>query len=71
VKEPNNNLKIVKTTGADSPLTENGAVPLLTMDVWEHAYYLDYQNVRASYVDAFINHLIDWEFVSSRLSAKI
>jgi superoxide dismutase, Fe-Mn family len=39
-------LEIRKTTGADCPLTENGVIPLLTIDVWEHAYYLNYQNLR-------------------------
>ena len=64
-------MKITKTTGAETPILEKGVVPLLTMDVWEHAYYLDYQNLRANYVDAFINLLIDWKFVESRLSVKI
>jgi Fe-Mn family superoxide dismutase len=48
-------------------LTEEGAVPLLTMDVWEHAYYLNYQNMRATYVDTFIDKLINWDFVASNL----
>jgi Fe-Mn family superoxide dismutase len=60
-------LKVTKTTGADTPLTEEGAVPLLTMDVWEHAYYLHYKNMRITYIDAFIDHLINWEFVEAQI----
>jgi superoxide dismutase, Fe-Mn family len=55
-------LKVIKTANADSPLTV-GMKPLLTIDVWEHAYYLDYQNRRADYVNAVLDKLINWEFV--------
>ena len=55
------NLRIVKTGNADVPLTK-GMKPLLTIDVWEHAYYLDYQNRRADYVKAVLDKLINWEF---------
>ena len=61
-------LAIVSTSNADSPLTTDTR-PLLTLDVWEHAYYLDYQNGREKYVDAFLEHLINWEFVQSNLDA--
>ena len=54
-------LKVVKTANADDPLT-TGMKPLLTIDVWEHAYYLDYQNRRADYVNAVLDKLINWEF---------
>jgi superoxide dismutase, Fe-Mn family len=54
-------LKVVKTANADVPLT-TGMKPLLTVDVWEHAYYLDYQNRRADYVNAVLDKLINWEF---------
>jgi Fe-Mn family superoxide dismutase len=54
-------LKVVKTANADVPLT-TGMKPLLTVDVWEHAYYLDYQNRRADYVSAVLDKLINWEF---------
>ena len=54
-------LKVVKTANADLPLT-TGMKPLLNIDVWEHAYYLDYQNRRADYVSAVLDKLINWEF---------
>lgn len=59
-------LKITKTSNAETPLTTR-AKPLLTMDVWEHAYYLDFQNARANYVDTFLNHLVNWECVEAKL----
>lgn len=59
-------LKVVKTGNADNPLTA-GMLPLLTIDVWEHAYYLDYQNRRADYVTVLIEKLLNWEFASKNL----
>lgn len=53
-------LKIMKTSNADNPIAHD-MTPLMTIDVWEHAYYLDYQNRRADFVDAFLNHLINWK----------
>jgi Fe-Mn family superoxide dismutase len=60
-------LKVTNTIGANTPLTDEGSVPLLTVDVWEHAYYLDYQNLRNEYVDAFLDHLVNWDKVTVRL----
>jgi superoxide dismutase, Fe-Mn family len=59
-------LKVIKTSNAHTPI-EQGLNPLLTIDVWEHAYYLDYQNRRADYVDAVLSKLINWEFALQNL----
>jgi Fe-Mn family superoxide dismutase len=60
-------LRLVKTGNAETPLTQ-GLVPLLTIDVWEHAYYLDYQNRRADYVNALLDRLINWEFAEENFA---
>ncbi len=59
-------LKIIKTANADLPMVHNQNA-LLTCDVWEHAYYLDYQNRRADFVQVFLDHLVNWDFVNKRL----
>jgi Fe-Mn family superoxide dismutase len=59
-------LKIVKTSNADTPMA-HGQAALVTCDVWEHAYYLDYQNRRKDFVQAFLDHLVNWEFAASHL----
>lgn len=61
-------LKVVATPNAETPLTQ-GLRPLCTCDVWEHAYYLDYQNRRPDFVQAFLDSLLDWEFVAANLTA--
>jgi superoxide dismutase, Fe-Mn family len=59
-------LKVVKTPNADNPMTQ-GLKPLLTIDVWEHAYYLDYQNRRKDFVEASLDKLVNWAFVEKNL----
>ncbi len=61
-------LKIVKTGNAETPLTQQGVTPLLTVDVWEHAYYLDFQNRRADYVNAVLDRLLNWDFAAENLA---
>lgn len=66
VRSTDGNLEIVSTQNAGNPVTD-GHVPLLTCDVWEHAYYIDYRNARPDYLDAFLE-LVDWDAVERRMS---
>ncbi len=60
-------LSIMKTGNADLPMV-HGAKALLTIDVWEHAYYIDYHNLRAQYINIFLDHLVNWDFVGSNMA---
>jgi len=63
-------LKVTSLHDADTPVVYEGMQPLLTIDVWEHAYYVDYRNARPAYLDAVSANLINWEFVAQNLDGK-
>ena len=64
VKKPDGTVDIVNTSNAGTPLSSTDK-PLLTIDVWEHAYYIDYRNARAKFVEAFLNNLANWQFAGA------
>lgn len=66
VRDGDNTLRIINTANADTPIAHN-MKPILNLDVWEHAYYLDYKNKRADFIDSFLNNLVDWNFVAENL----
>ncbi|WP_421278286.1 superoxide dismutase [Fe] [Aeromonas veronii] len=68
VKKADGSLTIVNTSNAGCPLTEAGTTPLLTVDLWEHAYYIDFRNLRPKYMETFWT-LVNWEFVAKNLAA--
>jgi Fe-Mn family superoxide dismutase len=61
-------LEVVKTANADNPI-KNGDKALLTIDVWEHAYYIDFRNARPNYIETFIDKLINWDFVAKNMAS--
>jgi superoxide dismutase, Fe-Mn family len=63
-------ISVVKTANAENPLIQQGT-PILTIDVWEHTYYIDYRNRRADYLKAFVDNLVNWEYVAERYEAAI
>lgn len=68
VKNSEGNLAIINTSNAATPITDSGVTPLLTVDLWEHAYYIDYRNVRPQYLEAFWK-LANWDFANSNFSS--
>lgn len=68
VLDKDGKLAVRKTPNAETPLTEDGVTPLLTMDVWEHAYYLDFQNARPKYIETFLGELVNWDFANQNLA---
>ena len=62
-------LEITKTSNADTPIA-HGLTPLLTVEVWEHAYYLNYKNRRGDYLDVFMRYLVNWNFVHDNLKKE-
>jgi superoxide dismutase, Fe-Mn family len=63
-------LRIVSLHDADTPLVHEGMVPLFTLDVWEHAYYIDYRNERPKFVSGVLGNIINWDFVAENLDGK-
>lgn len=68
VKNADGSVAIVNTSNAETPLTDSNVTPILTADVWEHAYYIDYRNARPKYLEAFWN-VVNWDFVNKNFSA--
>lgn len=66
----NGAIEVTSLHDADTPVVHDGMKPLLTLDVWEHAYYLDYQNARPDHIDAVLGNAINWEFVARNLDGK-
>jgi len=61
-------LDIVKTANADLPM-KHSQKALLTIDVWEHAYYIDFRNARPNYIQTYLDHLVNWDFVAANMAA--
>ncbi|MCC5951996.1 MAG: superoxide dismutase [Fe] [Acidimicrobiia bacterium] len=61
-------LKVIKTANADLPM-KHSAKALLTIDVWEHAYYIDFRNARPNYISTFLDHLVNWDFVAQNMAS--
>ena len=64
-------LKVMKTPNGENPLVHGGLRPIMGLDVWEHSYYVDYENRRPEYVAAFLNHLVNWDEVEAELQKAV
>ena len=64
-------LEVTSYHDADTPIVRDGVTPLITVDVWEHAYYLDHQNLRPRFLDTFLDHLVNWEGAEEKLQAAL
>lgn len=69
VKKADGSLAIVNTSNAGTPLTMEGVKPLLTIDVWEHAYYVDHRNARLKFIEAYFSNLVNWAFAEANFAA--
>lgn len=69
VKNADGSVDIVNTGAAGNPLVD-GKTPLLTVDVWEHAYYIDYRNARPKFLESFLEHLVNWDFAQANYNAQ-
>ena len=69
VKKTDGSLAIVNTSNAGTPLTMEGVKPLLTIDVWEHAYYVDHRNARPKFIEAYFSNLVNWAFAEANFAA--
>lgn len=69
VKKADGSLAIVNTSNAGTPLTMEGVKPLLTIDVWEHAYYVDHRNARPKFIEAYFSNLVNWAFAEANFAA--
>lgn len=63
-------IEVMKTPNGENPLI-HGAIPILGIDVWEHSYYIDYRNRRLDYLQAIVDHLVNWEYVAERFEAGV
>jgi Fe-Mn family superoxide dismutase len=63
-------LRITSLHDADTPVAHDGMVPLFTLDVWEHAYYIDYRNERPKFADAVLSNIVNWDFVAENLDGR-
>ena len=70
VTDPDGKLSVTKTANADTPVVDANTIPLLTIDVWEHAYYLDFQNRRPDYLGTFLSSLANWGFASENYANR-